>query len=259
MNMDLIITFIISNWHIILLFFIVAILYSSVGFGGGSSYLAILALTSLAYTQIRATALLCNIVVVSGNVFIYYQKKELNIPKILPLVLLSIPFAYLGGYLKISENFFFILLGITLIFASITIWISKKIITSTKSVKQNNSEKNGAIGGLIGFISGIVGIGGGIFLAPILHLINWDSPKKIAATASVFIFVNSIAGFIGQTSNPDFQIDWNLTSILLIIVFVGGQIGSRISNNFFTQIQLKKATAVLIAFVGLKILYDFIF
>jgi uncharacterized membrane protein YfcA len=78
-----------NNYFIIFLFFIVAILYSSVGFGGGSSYLAILALTSLAFTQIRATALLCNIVVVCGNVFIYYQKKELNIPKILPLVLLS--------------------------------------------------------------------------------------------------------------------------------------------------------------------------
>ena len=246
-------------WFIFLLFFVVAVLYSSVGFGGGSSYLAILALTSLAFAQIRATALLCNIVVVSGNVFLYYQKKELNIPNILPLVLLSIPFAYLGGYLKISENFFFILLGLTLIFASITMWVSKKIVSNSNANQENKLGQNATTGSIIGFISGMVGIGGGIFLAPILHLINWDSPKKIAATASVFIFVNSIAGFIGQTSNPDFQIDWNLTSILLIIVFIGGQIGSRISNNFFTPIQLKKATAILIAFVGLKILYGFIF
>lgn len=259
MSMDLFINLIISNWHIILLFFVVAVLYSSVGFGGGSSYLAILALTSLAFAQIRATALLCNIVVVSGNVFLYYQKKELNIPKILPLVLLSIPFAYLGGYLKISENLFFILLGLTLIFAAITMWVSKKIVSNINANQENKLGQNAATGSIIGFISGMVGIGGGIFLAPILHLINWDSPKKIAATASVFIFVNSIAGFIGQTSNPDFQINWGLTSILLVTVFIGGQIGSRISNNFFTPIQLKKATAILIAFVGLKILYGFIF
>lgn len=244
---------------VIFLFFLISILYSSVGFGGGSSYLAILALTSLAFTQIRATALLCNIIVVSGNVFIFYRKKELNVYKMLPLVLLSIPFSYLGGFLKISKNLFFILLGTTLILAAISMWISKKIATSNNALRQTNNTKNGAIGSIIGFISGIVGIGGGIFLAPILHFINWDSPKKIAATTSVFIFVNSIAGFLGQSSNLDFEIDWNLTSILLIVVFIGGQIGSRISNNFFTPIQLKKATAVLIAFVGFKILYDFIF
>lgn len=244
---------------VIFLFFLISILYSSVGFGGGSSYLAILALTSLAFTQIRATALLCNIIVVSGNVFIYYRKKELNIYKMLPLVLLSIPFSYLGGFLKISENLFFILLGTTLLLAAISMWISKKIATSNKALRQNNNTKNGAIGSIIGFISGIVGIGGGIFLAPILHLTNWDSPKSIAATTSVFIFVNSIAGFIGQSSNLDFEIDWNLTIILLITVFIGGQIGSRISNNYFTPIQLKRTTAFLIAFVGLKILHDFIF
>ncbi|MFT5214744.1 MAG: putative membrane protein YfcA, partial [Patiriisocius sp.] len=93
----------------------------------------------------------------------------------------------------------------------------------------------------------------------LLHLTNWDTPKKIAATASIFILVNSIAGLIGQYSNPNFIIDWNLTSILLVTVFIGGQIGSRMSNKLFTPIQLKKATAILIAFVSLRILYKYIF
>jgi len=244
-----------NYWHIIFLFFTVAILYSSVGFGGGSSYLAILALTGIVFTQIRATALLCNIAVVSGNVFLFYQQKKIDWKKVILLILFSIPFAFLGGKLKISQEFFFILLGFTLLFAAVTMWISKKIISSDDKKRKSNAIKNASFGASIGFISGMVGIGGGIFLAPLLHLTNWDTPKKIAATASIFIFVNSIAGLLGQYSNPDFIIDWSLTSILLITVFIGGQIGSRMSNNYFTPIQLKKATAILIAFVSLRILW----
>jgi hypothetical protein len=255
----LILDILLQNWHIIILFFTVAILYSSVGFGGGSSYLAILALTGIVFTQIRATSLLCNIVVVTGNVLLFYQQKEIDFKKIIPLVLLSIPLAFLGGYLKISQQFFFILLGFTLLFAAITMWLSKRIISSDEKNINANPIKNASYGGIIGFISGMVGIGGGIFLAPLLHLTNWDTPKKIAATASFFILVNSIAGFIGQYSNPDFAIDWNLTSTLLISVFIGGQIGSRISHKFLTPIQLKKATAILIAFVSLRILWKVLF
>jgi uncharacterized membrane protein YfcA len=258
MDIQFVFETIMHHWHIILLFFLVAILYSSVGFGGGSSYLAILALTGIIFTQIRATALLCNIIVVSSNVFLYHQQKKIDFKKIMPLIVLSIPLSYLGGYLKISQKFFFILLGITLLFAAITMWKSKKITTSDEKSDNNTPIKNGIYGGVIGFISGMVGIGGGIFLAPLLHLTKWDTPKKIAATASIFILVNSVAGLFGQYSNPDFYIDWNLASILLFIVFIGGQIGSRISNNFFSPIQLKKATAILIAFVSIRILYKYL-
>jgi uncharacterized membrane protein YfcA len=138
-------------------------------------------------------------------------------------------------------------------------WISKNIISSDDKSKKQNFTKNAGFGGFIGFSSGMVGIGGGFFLAPLLHLTNWDTPKKIAATASFFILVNSIAGLVGQYSNPDFYIDWNLTSILLITVFIGGQIGRRVSNNYFTPIQLKKTTAILIAVVGFRILWKYLF
>jgi hypothetical protein len=238
----------------------VAILYSSVGFGGGSSYLAILAFTGIAFTQIRSTALLCNIIVVFGNVILFQKEKLYNWKKVIPLVLFSIPMAFIGGYLKISQIFFFVLLGITLLFAAITMWYSKKFIAKNllKTTKVN-STKSASYGGLIGFVSGMVGIGGGIFLAPILHLTNWDRPKKIAATASFFILVNSISGLIGQYSNPEFTIDWKLTSVLLITVFIGGQIGSRMSNKYFSPIQLKRTTAILIAIVGIRILIKYLF
>jgi len=254
MQFDLITEIIVANWYIILLFFAVSVLYSSVGFGGGSSYLAILALTGIAYTQIRSTALLCNIIVVTGNVIFFQRQRLYNWKKVLPLVVFSVPMAFLGGYLKISQTFFFILLGFTLFFAAITMWISKKVDTKNDSATDVSLIKNASYGGIIGFISGMVGIGGGIFLAPLLHLTHWDIPKKIAATASIFILVNSMSGLLGQYFNPDFMVDWSLTSILLITVLIGGQIGGRLSNRLFSPIQLKKATAILIAFVSLRIL-----
>ncbi|WP_457617584.1 sulfite exporter TauE/SafE family protein [Lutibacter sp.] len=245
-----------SNWEIIVLFFLIATLYSSVGFGGGSSYLAVLALTPIDYTHIRTIALLCNIVVVSGGTYIYIKNNLFGWKKITPLVLMSIPFAFFGGYLKISQTFFFILLGITLLIAAILMWVSKYI---TKKSKKNNFKKSTvkdiSYGGAIGFISGMVGIGGGIFLSPLLHLTKWDTPKKIAATSSFFILVNSIAGLGGQYLNPNFSIEPTITLILMFTVLIGGQIGSRLSVKLISPIKLKKATAILIAFVALRILW----
>lgn len=248
-----------TQWPIIVLFFVIAILYSSVGFGGGSSYLAVLAFMGIAFIQIRSTALLCNIAVVTGNVLLYQQRKLLDWKRITPLIVFSVPLAYLGGMLKISQTFFFILLGFTLLFAAITMWNSKRIATQKIEQKNPSTIKNSVYGGIIGFISGMVGIGGGIFLAPVLHLTHWNTPKKIAATASVFILINSVAGLIGQYSNEDFSIDWTFTIVLLLTVFIGGQIGSRLSNRYFTAIQLKKATAILIAFVAVRILWKYLF
>lgn len=248
----------ILHWYVVLLFFVIAVLYSSVGFGGGSSYLAILALAGIAFTQLRSTALVCNIAVVAGNILLYYRRDLYDWKKVLPLTLISVPLAFLGGFLKISQTFFFLLLGFTLLFAAITMWISRRIVSRESSFQRNKPLENMGYGGIIGFISGMVGIGGGIFLAPLLHLRQWDTPKKIAATASLFILVNSIGGLAGQLLNPDFNLDWTLTGTLLITVFIGGQIGSRLSHQFFSPMQLKRATAILIAFVSLRILWKYL-
>ncbi len=248
----------INHWYLIIFFFVIALLYSSVGFGGGSSYLAVLALTGMAFSQIRATSLLCNIVVVSGNVLLYMKLERYPWRKVLPLVIFSVPLAFLGGYLRIKETAFFVLLGCTLLLAAIIMWKSQRVI-SNEDQKEMDISKNALYGGGIGFISGIVGIGGGIFLAPFLHLINWDTPRKIAATASFFILVNSVSGFIGQYSNPDFQIDWLLTLCLLVTVFFGGILGNKLSNKLLGPIKLKKATAILIAFVSLRLLWKSFF
>ena len=247
---------IINNWEIIGLFLLIAVLYSSVGFGGGSSYLAVLSLTSLAFVHIRAIALLCNIVVVTGGTYIFIKNKQFNWKKIIPIVILSVPLAFLGGYLKISQTFFYILLGITLFVAAVLMWTSNYISTKGKDLDLKKSiAKDVSYGGGIGFISGMVGVGGGIFLAPLLHLTKWDSPKRIAATSSFFILVNSIAGLTGQYLNPNFSIDPVITVILMVTVFIGGQIGSRLSAKLISPVKLKKGTALLIAFVALRILW----
>ncbi len=249
----------IENWEIVVLFFGVAILYSSVGFGGGSSYIAILALTGLAFIQFRAIALLCNIVVVSGGVYIFAKNGHYNWKKVMPLAVLSVPFAFVGGYLKISQTFFFILLGSTLIIAAVLMWLSNHFLSeATTSTKVSSKVKDGAIGGVIGFISGMVGIGGGIFLAPFLHLTNWDTPKRIAAAASFFILVNSVAGLVGQFQNPEFYFEPNIAFILMVTVFFGGQIGSRLSATKIAPFVIKRMTAVLIAFVGIRILFKYL-
>ena len=259
MNIELIFKLLLENWQIVVFFFLIAVSYSSVGFGGGSSYLAVLALTSFAFVEIRATALLCNILVVSGNVFIFQQQKKHDYKKILPLILFSIPCAFLGGLIRISETFFFIILGFTLLFAAFTMWISKKIVSEENKEEIINYKKSSFFGGIIGFLSGLVGIGGGIFLAPLLHLTNWDTPKKIAATASLFILVNSIAGLVGQYSNPDFYINWNITSILLFVVLIGGILGNLLRNKIFNPLLLKRTTAFLIAIISLRILLKHLF
>ena len=248
-----------DQWVVILLFFMVAILYSSVGFGGGSSYLAVLALTGLSFIQFRAISLLCNIVVVSGGTYIFAKNGHYNWKKVVPLALASIPFAFIGGYLKISQTFFFILLGVTLIIAAISMWISKYL--AELSVQKNESTiiKDSIFGSIIGFVSGMVGIGGGVFLSPLLHLTKWDTPKRIAATASFFILVNSIAGLLGQFQNPDFYFEPNIAFVLMLTVFFGGQIGSRLSASKISPFVIKRLTAVLIAFVGLRILYKHLF
>ena len=245
-----------QNYLLILAFFAVAILYSSVGFGGGTSYAALLSLTNIPFVQFRAISLLCNITVVSNGSYIYAKNKLYNWKKVLPLVLFSVPFAFLGGFIKIEKRIFYLILGISLLIAAILMFISKYVVQKkgSETVTKFSYFKNALFGGGIGFFSGMVGVGGGVFLAPLLHLTKWDSPKRIAATSSFFILVNSIAGLIGQFQNPDFTINIPLVICLIFAVFLGGQIGSKLSLKIDPKL-IKIITAILIGFVGFRILW----
>ncbi|MEE9374578.1 MAG: sulfite exporter TauE/SafE family protein [Saprospiraceae bacterium] len=233
------------------IFFIIAILYSSAGFGGGSSYLAVLALFPIEYSSLRVIALTCNIIVVAGAVFLFYKNDLIPYEKVWPLVILSIPMAFLGGYIHLDEKIFFVILGIILIFAALSMLIKVK-----KEVKRLPPYTNGIIGGGIGFLSGMVGIGGGIFLSPVLYLSRWNVPKAIAATTSLYILVNSVAGLAGQFSSGNITVDITLLTSLGLSVFLGGQIGSRLTVFRLEPSLVKKISAMLILFVGIRILYQ---
>ncbi|MBL7871512.1 MAG: sulfite exporter TauE/SafE family protein [Cyclobacteriaceae bacterium] len=240
---------------LIISFFLVALVYSSVGFGGGSSYLALMAqpFFNLMPETIRPAALLCNIVVVTGGTIIYYREGKISWKEIWPFLVASVPMAFLGGYWKLKDDTFFVLLGFTLLLAAVFLWVKPK-------GELHGQKKSIAgpvlLGGGIGFLSGLVSIGGGIFLAPILHLLNWFEAKRIAALASVFILVNSSGGLIGQFAAGLQNFKWDFILPLLVAVLMGGQIGSRLSARKFDTIYIRRITAILILVAALNILKD---
>jgi uncharacterized protein len=239
--------------ELLLFFALIAFVYASVGFGGGSSYLAVLVFYSLPFKETRLIALVCNIIVVTGGTLVFIKHKQVDWKKIIPLAFAGVIMAFLGARIKLSQESFFILLGFSLIIASILLWVKTKANTSVKSSRPS-FVRDAVLGGSIGFLSGMVGIGGGIFLSPLLNLLKWDVPKKIAATASVFILVNSIAGIAGQLSR--FTPDMNYTRVIVLglAVLIGGQLGSRIGVIKFDQLVVKRVTAILVFVAGVEVL-----
>ena len=238
-------------------FFFIALIYASVGFGGGSSYLALLAqpVFSLLPEVIRPTALLCNIIVVTGGAIIFYREKKIVWKEVWPFLVASVPMAYLGGLMRLEQRTFFIVLGITLVVASVFLWIRPEKI-KTGDGRFNTTGVNMFLGSGIGFLSGLVSIGGGIFLSPILHLLKWSEAKKISALASLFILVNSISGLAGQFKRGVPEIHGYFLAPLLFAVFIGGQIGSRLGARKFNPVYIRRITAALILMAGLNILKD---
>jgi uncharacterized protein len=245
-----------SQFVLTLSFFVIAMVYSSVGFGGGSSYLALLAQPVFMLTpeEIRPTALFCNIIVVTGGAIIFYRAGKINWRDVWPFLVVSIPFAYLGGFLKLEDDTFYIVLAVTLIISSFFLWIHPE--RSSYGERFNKTPINMAVGGGIGFLSGLVSIGGGIFLSPILHFIKWSEAKRISALASLFILVNSIGGLAGQFNRGTADISFEFLLPLLLAVFIGGQIGSRLGARAFNPVHIKRITAALILVAGINILLD---
>jgi len=242
-----------------LLFLLTAVLYASVGFGGGSTYNALLVLADTDYRILPSVALVCNLIVVAGGVWQYRRSGDLNLAFALPFVALSIPLAWFGGSVPIERETFAMLLGVSLLAAGLVMWFqapeSKSASTDSRRVLWFVGLPLGAV---IGFLSGMVGIGGGIFLAPALHLLRLGDPKRIAATSSFFIMVNSIAGLVGQATKQGSVAHLNqLTDYvwLGVAVLIGGQIGSRLSAEALSGRVVKRLTAVLVLYVAGRLLY----
>ena len=237
-------------------FLVIATLYSSVGFGGGSSYLALLALVLTSFFAIRSTALICNLIVVSGSTYLYWKNGHLDFKKFLPFIVASIPFAFLGARFRLSEQVFFIILGGALIVSALALIFQTLKLKKSEEVNPNYPPYvTYLLGAGIGLLSGLVGIGGGIFLAPILNHMKWDKSIKIAALASFFILVNSISGIGGLLTKGMFELPWIEASGLIVAVFIGGQIGIRLSLSKLTGNGIKVVTAILVLIVGIRVLF----
>lgn len=241
-----------------LIFVAIASLYASVGFGGGSSYTAVLAVTDTPYILIPIISLLCNIAVVSANSLRYILTKMITLRQAWPLCILSIPAAFLGGRLNVSEGLFLSLLSAALLLAGARMILASPYAEPAIADRSRSPMISAIIGAAIGFFSGVVGIGGGIFLAPVLYRLRWGSAQAIAALCSVFILVNSIAGLLGQLSKPAWQSDsaallsyWPL----LIAVLIGGLFGNMISIKWLRADHLRRITGLLILIVAIRLIF----
>jgi len=236
-----------------IIFFLVALFYSSVGFGGGSSYLALLSIFLTEFYEVRSIALVLNIVVVSIGTFNFIRNQVFDFKSFWPFLVFSIPFAFIGAQIKLSEKVFFLILGTSLLLAGVFM-----VLQTIKRKIENEGElrigKRIALGSGIGFLSGIAGIGGGIFLSPTLNLIGWKTPLKVASLASIFILVNSTSGLIGLIYSGSFVFNNKTILPLIAAAVLGGAIGSYLTNSKFNLNMIRLLTAILVTYVGLRLI-----
>ena len=236
-----------------ILFFVTAILYASVGFGGGSTYLALLLLWGVPYFIFPVVALTCNIIVVSGNCFNYIRAGNLNLKLLIPFLIGSIPLAFIGGSLPIEKEFFEILLFVVLTIAGVLLLLKFNSYDDKIEIfRKIPILVSILIGGILGFVSGVAGVGGGIFLSPILFLLKAGKPKHIVTTASLFILINSLSGIFGQLTKSTILSEIQNYWFLFLAVLIGGQIGNFLNLKIFPTRILALVTAALVLFVAIR-------
>jgi len=233
-----------------LLFFIAALLYSSVGHAGASGYLAAMALVGLSPNVMKPTALAINILVAIIATMKFYRVQAFSWRIFFPLAITSVPCAYIGGVLSLPTHIYKPVIGIVLIYAA---WYSfrtaSKPAYDVKSVSVSILLLSGAV---LGFLSGLTGVGGGIFLSPLLLFFRWAEPKMISGIAAAFILVNSIAGFIGVMSKtPVFPHALPLWTIAAII---GGYIGAEYGSKRLGSPVIQKLLALVLVIAGIKMI-----
>lgn len=241
-------------WWLVPGFFGTALLYSSVGFGGGSTYTALLALAGTDYRVLPILSLACNVVVVTGGTIRFARARELPWREALTLSLVAAPLAFLGGLTPIKQDTFLALLGASLVFAALALLLP---VAKDGEVRAQRPWTMSLVAAPLGYIAGLVGIGGGIFLAPVLHLARWNTARRIAATASLFILINSLAGLAGQLAKSGparFGAALSGGLPLLLAVVVAGQVGSYLALRFLPAQVIRWLTAALTGWVGLRLL-----
>ncbi len=235
-------------------FFGTALLYASVGFGGGSTYSALLALAGVAFAVLPIISLACNIVVVSGSTVRFSMAREVPWRGALLVSLVAAPMAFLGGLTPVKEKTFLFLLGLSLVLAGLALLLPRKEQDGERSRLAAFMPLAAAP---LGYLAGLVGIGGGIFLAPLLHFTRWDSGRRIAATTSLFILINSITGLVGQLAKSGSERFGEALSqgwLLLAAVVLGGQLGTLLALRLLPERVIRWLTAALTIWAGTNLL-----
>ena len=242
---------------LIVAFFATALIYASVGFGGGSTYTALLVLNETDYRILPFVSLVCNVIVVTGGTIRYARAGLIPWRRVLPLVIASAPLAVVGGMTPIKQPMFMAVLGLSLLAAGVLLVLQRELRTEATD-RPTKPVADALLGGAIGYLSGLVGIGGGIFLAPVLYLTRWGQARTIAATASLFILINSLSGLVGQSIKLGNAGELSaVTSYwpLALAVLVGGQVGSWAGVKISSPTVVRRATGVLILYVAVQLLW----
>lgn len=242
------------------LFFATAALYATVGFGGGSTYTALLVMMDDAIWRIPIIALICNITVVAAGSYLAVTRRAFVWQRAAPFFIASVPLAFIGGLIALRDETYITLLAISLLLAGLRLLLigDKDIIASPTQ----STGKAIAIGGALGLLSGMVGIGGGIFLAPILYYLRWADSKTIAALCSFFILVNSLAGLAGQLVKNGAGVIPEIAEValpLMAATLLGGLFGARLLLEYLSPNKIQQITALLIIFVATRLLLQLYF
>lgn len=240
-------------WWLLPLFFVAAFVYSSVGHGGGSAYLALMALTTLPQQTIRSSALVLNIVVAVAGFISYHRAQHFQWRLLLPFAIGSVPAAFFGGLRLLSPKAFSVVLGVTLLLSAARLALMNRPVQAHAHLSDRTLWMFGPpIGVALGLLAGMVGVGGGIFLSPLLLFLGWADTKKTAAVSAAFILVNSISGLIAQMQKT--QLGWDLIVPSALVVLVAGTIGSRLGANRFSPLWLQRLLAVVLVTASAKLL-----
>jgi uncharacterized membrane protein YfcA len=237
-----------------LLFFVTALLYAAVGFGGGSTYSALLVLSGSDYRAVPVVSLACNILVVAVGSWRFARSGHVDWRRIWPLLALSVPLAWVGGRLAVAELVFVGLLALSL-FAAGLLMLWPPRWQREGPPRLESPWLHAVAGGALGFLAGLVGIGGGIFLAPLLYLLRWGTPRAIAGTSAVFILANSVSGLAGQLAKDQAaagEILWAHWP-LFPAVLAGGVLGSTLGSSRLDPKYVRILTALLILYVAVRL------
>lgn len=232
-------------------FFLIALVYAAVGLGGGSAYLAVLVLSGVSYSLIPSTALSLNLIVSSGAFYLYWKAGYLRPRLLLPFVLTSIPAAFLGGLIPIGKEAFILLLGLGLLLAALRIFWRPLPQRETDRRKMKIWWLGLPLGTVLGILAGLVGMGGGVLLSPVLLLLGWARPKEAAAVASAFIFLNSSSGLVAHSLKG--AVDLGILLPAGIAVLIGGQLGARWGSHRWSNLTVQRALSVILLGVVLRL------